>query len=113
MSARLAMMRAIWSRSISWSLARPRSKRLSMTHLHADCEQRAEPERGPDSGDAGVPAEHVVDRPQHRRANQTAQEVARQIDAAGGAAIGRGGTADEAGRGRLRRERADGDQDHA
>src|SRR5437660_12801262 len=65
-------------------------------------EQRGCDERRADAGDAGVPAEAVVDLAEQRRANEPTQEVAREVEATRGTAIGGGGAADKAGRDRLR-----------
>src|SRR5260221_9121656 len=54
-------------------------------------QQGAEQQRDADADHAGGPAEAIEDLAQHGAARQAAQEVAREIKAAGRAAIGRGG----------------------
>jgi hypothetical protein len=49
---------------------------------------------------------------EHGGANEAANEVAREVHAARGAAIARGGVADKTGRQSLREKRADGHQNH-
>jgi hypothetical protein len=87
--------------------------RLFSRHFQALREQRGHGERQPDSGDAGRPTEAVKHLSEDRSTDQPAGEIAREIDSASRAAVSRRGTADEAGRDRLREERADGGQNHA
>src|SRR5215208_7331253 len=64
-------------------------------------------EGDPDTGDAGGPAVAVEDLAEDCTADETAEEVGRQIEPAGGAAVRRGSLADEPGRRGLGKEGAD------
>src|SRR5215468_3127309 len=82
-------------------------------HPEAKCEASGKQEREADAADAGRPAVPIKELPEHGAADEPPEKVAGKIDAAGGAAVARRGTADEAGRGGLPKESADPDERQA
>ena len=70
-------------------------------------------ERDRDPGDAGDPAEPVKQLAENGAANESTEEIARQVDAAGGTSVGARCMTDETGRRGLSLECSDSDQHHA
>ena len=85
---------------------------LTERHLQAKREEGGDAERERNPGDASCPSAPIEDLAEDRGAYQAARKVTGEVDAAGGAAIRGGRTADKAGRGRLGEERAHANQDH-
>src|SRR5215210_4581313 len=92
-----------WGRNVTRDLRRSRFG----GGPQAEGQQGRDGEGDPDTGDAGCPAVAIEDLAEHGTANETAEEVGRQIEPAGGAPIRRGGLADEPGRRGLGEEGAD------
>src|SRR5262245_21573520 len=78
--------------------------------LQPDRQQRGRRQRQRDAGDTGGPAQPIEHLAEQRAADEPTEKITGEIDAARRAAVGRGGTADKAGRRGLREERADADQ---
>src|SRR5258707_877167 len=79
-------------------------------HRQAKSEQGGDEQRQRDAGDESAPAEGIEDLAEHGAADETAEEIAGEVDAARRAAIGGRRATDEAGRRGLSEEGADADQ---
>src|SRR5258708_22166497 len=79
-------------------------------HLQVKRQERGETERHRDAGNTGGPAELVEDLAEDGAADETAVEIAGEIDPACRAAVDGRRLADKAGRRRLREEGTDADE---
>src|SRR5215208_2943324 len=92
-----------WGRNVTRHLRRSRFRGGPQT----DGQEGRDGEGDSDTGDAGRPAVAVEDLAEHGTADETTEEVGREVESARRAAIGRGSLADEPGRRGLGKEGAD------